>query len=153
MPAAKAPTISGMPTIQASTTPGSTAWLTASPISDQPFRTRKQESSAVGGATSSTTQKAFCMKGNWKGRRRFSTIIRALLGSGGPGEGRGGLAAGGEEAVLGGEEEGDQEDQRLQRDDDAAGGAVEEIAEIGADEAGQRADDDGERDERAESGR
>jgi hypothetical protein len=50
--------------------------------------------------------------------------------------------AGGEHAVLGREDEGGEEDQRLQHDDDAAGRAVEEIAEIGADEAGERADGD-----------
>ena len=41
-------------------------------------------------------------------------------------------------SVLRCEDEGGEEDQRLQHDDDAAGGAVEEIARIGADEAGRR---------------
>ena len=36
--------------------------------------------------------------------------------------------------MLGRQEEGRQEDQRLQDDDDAAGGAIEEIAEIGAEQ-------------------
>ena len=60
-------------------------------------------------------------------------------------------AAGGEHAVLRGEEEGREEDQRLQDDDDAAGGAVEEIADIGADEAGQRADRDADHDQPGEA--
>ena len=51
-------------------------------------------------------------------------------------------AAGGEHAVLGREEEGGEEDQRLQHDDDAAGRAVEEVADIGADEARHGADGD-----------
>ena len=45
-------------------------------------------------------------------------------------------AARGEHAVLGREDEGGEEDQRLQDDDHAAGRAVEEVAGVGADEAG-----------------
>ena len=52
----------------------------------------------------------------------------------------GAAPAGGQQAVLGGEDEGEEEDQRLQHDDDAAGRAIEEVAEIGAEEAGRRAD-------------
>ena len=51
------------------TMPGSTAWLTASPISDQPRSTRKQESSAIGTATIAVIRKARCMKSKLKGIR------------------------------------------------------------------------------------
>lgn len=69
MPAAKAPMPRGMPTMYASTTPGSTAWEMASPISDQPLRTRKQDSNAVGMATMTAISMAEVMKGNWNGER------------------------------------------------------------------------------------
>ena len=49
--------------------------------------------------------------------------------------------------MLGRQEEGRQEDQRLQDNDDAAGGAIEEVAQIGADDAGQRADRDADQDQ------
>ena len=62
-------------------------------------------------------------------------------------------AARGEQAVLGREEEGGEEQQRLQRDDHAAGRAVEEIAEIGADEAGDRAERDADQRSAGRSGR
>ena len=56
--------------------PGSTAWLIASPISDQPRSTRKQESSAIGSATSAEIAKARCMKSNWKGSSELSSSQR-----------------------------------------------------------------------------
>ena len=45
------------------------AWLMASPISAQPFSTRKQDKSAVGTAIMAEIRNAFCMKANWNGNR------------------------------------------------------------------------------------
>ena len=62
MPAAKAPIASGSPAAEASTTPGRTACEMASPSSDQPFSTMKQDSRAQAVATNTPTPIASSMK-------------------------------------------------------------------------------------------
>jgi hypothetical protein len=64
--------------------------LTASPISDQPLSTRKQDSRAVGTAVSTAMRSACCIKGS---EGASSVSIRRVR--------RGGAAARGQEAVLG----------------------------------------------------
>ncbi|OMP11039.1 hypothetical protein COLO4_04069 [Corchorus olitorius] len=61
-PATKAPATSGAPSAEASTRPGKTAWAMASPSSAQPLSTRKQDSSAVGTATSTAISNAWRRK-------------------------------------------------------------------------------------------
>ena len=61
IPAANAPIMSRIPIIHAKTMPGSTAWLTASPIGGQPFITKKHDSKAVGGEFDSAFQNALCI--------------------------------------------------------------------------------------------
>ena len=61
-PATSAPIASGIPITTATASPGSTAWETASPISDQPFRIRKQEKIEQTVAISTDMSKARCMK-------------------------------------------------------------------------------------------
>ena len=56
-----------------------------------------------------------------------------------------------QDAVLRREVERREEQQRLQRDDHAAGRAVQEVADIGADEAGRRAQRDADDDQTAEA--
>ena len=62
MPATNAPSPSDTPAAEASTTPGSTACEMASPSSDQPLSTMKQEISAQATATTVPTAIAWSMK-------------------------------------------------------------------------------------------
>src|SRR5471032_624892 len=61
-PETKAPITKGIPAKKASTTPGSTAWEMASPISDQPFNTRKQEKMAHTMLVAMAVNRARCIK-------------------------------------------------------------------------------------------
>ena len=83
--ASSAPSDSGRPTAHARTIPGKTAWLIASPISDQPLSTSTVESNAVGTASKSATTSAFSIKANCQGASKASIM------SGNPRQGTAGL--------------------------------------------------------------
>ena len=58
--------------------PGNTAWEMASPINDQPFKTKKQDKIAQTVPVTIAVIKAFCINGNAKGS--ISKSIKSLMG-------------------------------------------------------------------------